>query len=106
MTPTGEPTGELVTLGLTNLSAEGCLALSADELLLDDTLSIYLTLPEAPTTHVTGRIVRKFRRDADWEYGIRFEGLSDAFHAQIVAFIESEIAHHRAMGMDITSPGG
>jgi hypothetical protein len=106
MTPAGEPTGELLALGLTNLSADGCMALCDEALLLDDQLSIYLSLPELPTTHVVGRIVRKHRREADWEYGIRFEGLTDQYQAQLTAFIQAEIAQHEALGLDITQPGG
>jgi hypothetical protein len=106
MTPAGEPTGDLLALGLTNLSADGCMAVCEDALLLDDRLSIYLSLPELPTTHVVGRVVRKHRRESDWEYGIRFEGLTDLYQAQVTAFIQAEIAQHEALGLDITQPGG
>lgn len=104
--PAGEPDGELTTLQIANLSADGCFAFTDADMQPGDTLVVYLTLGQLPTTPVTARVVRARREEVGGWYGLRFETLPPGYQEQLAQLIEDEIASHKAQGRDITSPVG
>ena len=106
VTPMGEPAGDLTTLHLTNLSADGCLAHGKDAFGLGDYLLIFLSVPDLPTTSVISRIMRAQQTDDGHLYGIRFESLSQAYQEQVAQYIASEIQRNLELGVDITQAGG
>lgn len=106
VTPMGEPSGELSTLHLTNLSADGCLAVGKDAFGLGSYLLVFLSVPDMPTTSVISRVVRQQPAEGGYLYGIRFESLSQSHQEQLAQFIASEIQRHLELGLDITQPGG
>jgi c-di-GMP-binding flagellar brake protein YcgR len=107
VTPMGEPAGDLTTLHLTNLSADGCLAHSQTSFGLGDYVLVFLSIPELPTTSVISRIMRVQKLPSgDHLYGVRFESLSQTYQEQVAQFIAAEIQRHLELGMDITQPGG
>lgn len=106
VTPMGEPSGDLTTLHLTNLSADGCLAHGQSSFGLGNYLLVFLSVPDMPTTSVISRVVREQKTDTGHLYGIRFESLSEGHQEQLAQFIASEIQRNLELGIDITQPGG
>jgi hypothetical protein len=105
VTATGEPDGELTTLTLANLSADGCLGHCEADMEVGDYLLIFLTLPDIPTTSVISRVVRvKKEEDGGGWYGVRFEGITSTFQEDLARFVPQEIDSNLALGRDITQP--
>lgn len=104
VTATGEPDGELTTLTLTNLSADGCLGYCEADLTVGDHLLIFLTIPDLPTTSVISRVVRVRKEETGGWYGVRFDGITSAFQEDIATFVRDQIAYNLAQGRDITQP--
>lgn len=107
VTPMGEPAGDLTTIHLTNLSADGCLAQGKDAFGLGDYILVFLSVGEMPTTSVICRIMRAQKlENGQYVYGIRFESLSQTYQEQLAQFIAGEIQRNLEQGVDITQPGG
>lgn len=104
VTATGEPDGDLTTLTLTNLSADGCYGFCEADLTVGDHLLIFLTIPDLPTTSVISRVVRVRKEETGGWYGVRFEGISGTFQEDVASFVRDQIALNLAQGRDITQP--
>lgn len=106
VTAAGEPNGEMTTVQIANLSADGCYAYSEADFDSGDHLMVFLTIPGLPTTSMICRVVRARREERGGWYGLRFDGIPSAFQEELAAFIDREIALNAQLGRDITSPVG
>lgn len=106
VTAAGEPNGEMTTIQIANLSADGCYAYSEADFESGDHLMVFLTIPGLPTTSMICRIVRARREELGGWYGLRFDGIPSSFQEELANFIDREIALNAELGRDITSPVG
>ncbi|HEY9722540.1 MAG TPA: PilZ domain-containing protein [Oscillatoriaceae cyanobacterium] len=105
ITETGEPNGELTSLTIANLSAEGCYAMAQEAYGAGDRLLIFLSLPDLPTMNLVGTIVRSQLGEEGYGLGIKFEELAREQQEQLAAFINAEIQAGQELGVDIILPG-